>query len=160
MAGNWRASLLIPRKTYEPSSRIMDQVIIPVHANRYIRFGFAAAVSFLVWLPEDDVQDYLKNMKQSVEEDVLLQCQWIQIELFRQSKLELSNICKNNQLNTTRTKLELLLRFAPVYDIHLNADKDLYFGDTESLPSRISELRRLGNSMKKQTTIYLKMFST
>ena len=102
-------------------------------------------------------------MKQSVEEDLrndILRDQLIQIELFRQSKLELSNICKNNQLNTTRTKLELPLRFAPVYDIHLNADKDLYFGDTESLPSRISELRRLGNSMKKQTTIYLKMFST
>ena len=141
----------------------MDQVIIPVHANRYIRFGFAAAVSFLVWLPENDVQDYLKNMKQSVEEDLrndILRDQWIQIELFRQSKLELSNICKKKQLNTNRTKLELPLRFAPVYDIHLNADKDLYFGDTESLPSRISELRRLGNSMKKQTTIYLKMFST
>ena len=35
----------------------MDQVTIPFHANRYIRFGFAAAVSFLVWLPENDVQD-------------------------------------------------------------------------------------------------------
>ena len=81
---------------------------------------------------------FLKNVKQGVEEELkndILRDQLIQTELFRYSKQELSNICKNNQLNTTGTKLELALRLAPVYDIPLNADKDLYFGDIESLPS-------------------------
>ena len=90
----------------------------------------------------------------------ILRDQLIQTELFRHSKLELSNICKNNQLNTTRTKLELALRLAPVYDIPLNAGKELYFGDIESLPSRTSELRKLGKSMKKQTAVFFEDVST
>ena len=97
-------------------------------------------MSFLVWLPENDVQNYLKNVKQSVEEklrNVILRDQLIQTELLRHSKLELSNICQKNQLNTTGTKLKLALRLAPVCSIPLNADKDLYFGDIESSPSHI-----------------------
>lgn len=97
-------------------------------------------MSFLVWLPENDVQNYLKNVKQSVEEklrNVILRDQLIQTELFRHSKLELSKICQKNQLNTTGTKLKLALRLAPVCGIPLNADKDLYFGNIESSPSHI-----------------------
>ena len=70
--------------------------------------------------------------------------QLIQTELFRHSKQELSNICKNNQPNTTGTKLPL------------NTDKDLYFGEIKSLPSRTYESKKIGNSMQKQTAIFLK----
>ena len=104
-------------------------------------------MSFLVWLPENDVQDYLKNTKQRVEEESrndTLSDQLIQTELFRHSKQELSNICKKNPLNTTVTKLLL------------NADEDLYSGDIESLPSRSYELRNIGNLMEKQNAILLK----
>ena len=101
-------------------------------------------------------------MKQGVEEELrndILRDQLIQTELFRHSKLDLSNICKSNQLNTTGTKLQLALCLAPVHGIPLNVDKDLYFGGIESLPSRTPELRKLGKSKKKQAEFFLKTFS-
>ena len=122
---------------------VFDCVVLEKSLNRSTLTG----VSFLVWLPENDVQDYLKNAKQGVEEELrndILSDQLIQTELFRHSKQELSNICKNNPLNTTVTKLPL------------NADEDLYSRDIESLPSRAYELKNIGNSMEKQTAIFLK----
>lgn len=141
---------------------ILDLVLDCAVLEKSLDRSILIAASFLVQLPENHVQDYLKNVKQGVEEELrndILRDQLIQTELFRHSKLDLSNICKSNQLNTTGTKLQLALCLAPVHGIPLNVDKDLYFGGIESLPSRTPELRKLGKSKKKQAEFFLKTFS-
>ena len=68
---------------------VFDYAVLEKSWNR----STLTAVSFLVWLPENDVQDYLKNAKQGVEEELrndILSDQLIQTEFFRHSKQELS----------------------------------------------------------------------
>ena len=45
---------------------VFDYAVLEKSWNR----STLTAVSFLVWLPENDVQDYLKNAKQGVEEEL------------------------------------------------------------------------------------------